>query len=60
MLIRLDEVTRRTGLRSTSIYEAMKAGTFPKSVKITPKAVAWVDTEIDAWVSARIAEREAA
>jgi prophage regulatory protein len=60
MLIRLDEVTRRTGLRSTSIYDGMKAGTFPKSVKITPKAVAWVDTEVDEWIVTKISERSAA
>jgi prophage regulatory protein len=36
----------------------MKAGTFPKPVKIGERAVAWPESEINAWLEQRIAERE--
>lgn len=56
-LIRLNEVMRRVGLSKVGIYEAMAAGTFPQQVRISERRVAWVEGEIDAWVKARISER---
>jgi len=56
-LIRLKEVMSRTGLGRTSIYNFMNAGTFPKSVQLGERAVAWVDEEIDAWVNDKIQQR---
>ena len=59
-LIRLPDTLAKTGLTRTRLYAAIDAGTFPKPVKITVRAVAWPAEEIDAWISARMAEREAA
>ena len=56
-LIRLPEVIKKTGKCRSSIYIEMAAGTFPRSVSIGNKSVAWVDDEITAWIDARIAER---
>lgn len=56
-LIRLSAVKEITGRSRSSIYADP---TFPKSVKIGDRAVAWVEEEIRAWVEARIQEREAA
>lgn len=55
--IRLDEVKQRTGLSRTSIYTDP---TFPESVKIGPRAVAWVEAEIERWCEDKMAERLAA
>lgn len=57
---RIDAVQDRYGLSRSTIYEEMAAGRFPKPVKIGPRAVAWVDAELEAWAAKRIAEREAA
>jgi prophage regulatory protein len=59
-LIRLPTVELKTGLRHSAIYERMAAGTFPRSVPIGTKAVAWVESEIDEWIQDRIAERDEA
>lgn len=61
-LIRLPETLAKTGLSRTRLYEAVSAGTFPKPVKLGPdaRAIGFVETEIDAWIAARIAQREAA
>ncbi|WP_083337503.1 AlpA family phage regulatory protein [Dyella sp. AtDHG13] len=54
------EVERRTGLSRSSIYARMKAGTFPLPVHDDDThSVWWVASEIDAWVMARIAARNA-
>jgi prophage regulatory protein len=54
-LLRLDAVKEITGLSRSTIYADPS---FPKSVKIGERAVAWVEDEIREWVEARIAERE--
>lgn len=46
-LIRLPEVMARTGKSKSAIYQGTKDGTFPKQVKLGPRAVAWIETEID-------------
>jgi len=55
-LVRLNAVKAITGRSRSSIYADAK---FPRPVKIGPRAVAWVEHEIRAWVDARIREREA-
>jgi len=61
-LIRLPETLAKTGLSRTRLYEAIAAGTFPKPCKLGPeaRAIGFVETEIDSWIEARIAERETA
>ncbi|MEX0447647.1 helix-turn-helix transcriptional regulator [Xenorhabdus sp. SGI246] len=55
-LIRLPEVQRRTGYSKAWIYRLIKEDKFPKQVKIGPRSVAFVESEIDSWVDQRIAE----
>lgn len=56
-LLRLPEVLSRTGLSRSTLYAD---ATFPRSIKIGPRAVAWDEREIDDWIEARIEAREAA
>ena len=63
-IIRLPRVKSRTGLSRAGIYAGMTkdAGdpdAFPKSVPIGPRAVGWIEDEIDAWVARRIERRDA-
>jgi len=53
-LIRLPEVISRTGLRRSSIYAAIQAGTFPSQIPLGQRAVGWDLESIDAWIDARI------
>ena len=58
-LMRLPEVMAKTGLGRSAIYERIAEGTFPKPVALGGRAVAWVSDEIEAWIMARIEERDA-
>lgn len=58
-LIRPNEVLRRIGLRRTSLYRLIRAGDFPKPIKLTEQATAWPESEVDAWIDARIARSRA-
>lgn len=55
-IIRRKQVERKTGLSRSSIYSYMEAGTFPKPVNLGPRAVGWVEAEIDQWIDDRIKE----
>lgn len=55
-LIRLPEVIRRTGFGKTWIYELIKAGHFPAQVKTGVRAVAFIESEIDAWIDNAISQ----
>lgn len=58
-LLRLPAVEARTGLRRSSIYERIQRGAFPKPVKLGPRCSAWCEDELNDWIEARRAERDA-
>jgi prophage regulatory protein len=55
--IRLPEVCSRVGLRPSSLYRLIQLGRFPKQVKLSERSSAWIESEIEAFMDARIAER---
>lgn len=58
-LLKLPEVCRRRGQRTTSIYAAIKSGLLTQPVKLTSRSSAWPEHEIDAITAAIIAGRSA-
>lgn len=56
-LIRLEDVLKLSGLGRSSMYAYIRAGTFPKPVKLGLRASAWVKSEVLAWVQLRIEQR---
>ena len=57
-LIRRPEVLERVGLSSSTLYEMTAAGEFPAPIPIGRQAVAWLDSEVDAWINERIDLRD--
>ena len=41
------------------VRREIRAGRFPAPVKLGPRTYAWPETEIDDWLTARAADREA-
>jgi prophage regulatory protein len=56
--LRRAEVESLTGLSRSTIYDKIAAGEFPRPVRLTGGAVAWVESEIAAWQAERIALRD--
>jgi prophage regulatory protein len=56
-LIRLGTVLSLTGLSRSSVYAYVAAGTFPASVNIGARSVAWVESDVNDWIAARIMEQ---
>jgi prophage regulatory protein len=59
-ILRLAQVIDMTGLGKTKIYELQAQGRFPMSVRITGHTVGWVEHEVQAWLTGRLAERNTA
>lgn len=53
-LIRLSEVLRRTGYSKAWVYRLMADQRFPASIKIGPRAIAFIESEVDEWINERI------
>ena len=54
-LLRAPEVQARIGLSDTTIWRLTRAGRFPRAIRISPGAVAWRESDIEAWIASRIA-----
>ena len=46
-----------TGLSRSTIYLRISRGTFPAPVSLGGRAVGWIEAEVNAWLTARIAQR---
>lgn len=53
-ILRRKQVESRVGLSRSTIYDRIKAGTFPAPISLGEKAVGWIESEIDAWLTAQI------
>jgi prophage regulatory protein len=58
--LRRSEVERATGLKHTRLYELIKLGRFPRPVRISEGAVAWIASEIASWQANCVRDREQA
>ena len=54
-LLRLPIVEERTGLKKSTLYAQVKAGNLSAPVRLSARAVAWREEDIDRWISERIA-----
>ena len=52
--LRLPEVKAVTGLSKTSIYELVRDKSFPAPVRLGPRTVAWVRSEVRLWALERV------
>jgi prophage regulatory protein len=61
-LLSFPELKTEKGIRFSKqwIWRLVKAGQFPAPVKIGASTNGFVESEIDAWIAARIHERDAA
>lgn len=47
--IPIREVIRMTSLSKPVVYRLIRGGSFPRQVPLSPRRVAWVRSEIEAW-----------
>ncbi|MFA9489421.1 MULTISPECIES: AlpA family transcriptional regulator [unclassified Mannheimia] len=52
-LIKLRQVMAKTTLSKSTIYRLIKSSDFPQPKKLSVRAVAWLEEEIDEWITER-------
>ncbi len=60
LIYREKQLTAVTGLSRFARETEMKAGRFPRPVPLSARARGWLVSEIEQWIEARKAERDAA
>lgn len=53
LLVRLPMVMRLTGLGRSTIYRMVAAQKFPSPVRLSARAVAWRQSDLNAWSESR-------
>ena len=53
LLVRLRQLTAMVGLSRSTIYRLVKAGNFPKPIRIGISSLAWRMDEIHKWIDSR-------
>jgi prophage regulatory protein len=48
------EVEQLTGLPTSTLYDEMRQGRFPKPIKLGARTVAWLESDIAKWQKATI------
>ena len=49
-LVTRAEVERRVGLGRSALYRAMREGRFPEPLRVGPKSVRWLLSEVEKWI----------
>ena len=55
--LRLPEVIHQCGLSRSTLYDLIARNAFPAQVSLGGKNVAWLQSEVTAWMGERIAQR---
>lgn len=54
-ILRIKAVKELTGLGRSSIYDKIKRREFPPPIPLGPRAVGWLFSDLDAWLTAQAA-----
>jgi len=59
-LLRPRALAEILGITVTTIWRMRQRGDLPEPIRISPGAVGWREADIEAWITARAAERRSA
>ena len=57
-ILRLPAVLSRVGKCRSGLYAEIEAGRFPKPIKLSDRAVGWLESEVAQWLLDRVAARD--
>jgi prophage regulatory protein len=58
-IIRLPATSQKTGLSRSTIYALIARGEFPKQIKLSPRSIGFLESEVDQWLADRASARTA-
>ncbi|MGL5907547.1 MAG: helix-turn-helix transcriptional regulator [Shewanella sp.] len=57
-IIRMSELSQKTGCARSTIYAFISRGEFPRSIPLGSRAVGWKESDIDEWIEKRQSLRD--
>ncbi|MCO1361319.1 helix-turn-helix transcriptional regulator [Burkholderia multivorans] len=54
-ILRIEDTCIKVGMPRSTLYRAVARGEFPQPIKLGVKASGWLESEVDAWIDARVA-----
>ena len=57
-ILRCKDVSKKTGLPRTTIYDMIKERLFPAPIQLGPRTTGWVEDEIEDWLLEKVKERD--
>ena len=55
-VLRIFEVSDRTGLPRSSIYAKIQTGDFPRPIKLGARSVGWLEADINSWLDEKVSQ----
>ena len=55
-ILRIPEVSKKTGLSPSSIYKQIRLGQFPKGIKLTARAIGWSSEVVQLWIEDKVSD----
>ena len=55
--IKLPQVISITGLSRSAVYQAISEGRFPKQINLGARSIAFLESEVQEWMEACVANR---
>ncbi len=56
--LRKKTTAQRVGYHPSHVMRLVRAGEFPQPVRLGPNSIAFVEDEVEAWMRARVEERD--
>jgi prophage regulatory protein len=56
--LRIGDVCLRVGMSRAWVYDQVMTGSFPRPIKLGSRASAWLESEVEAFLAARAAQRD--
>ncbi len=53
-LISMKTVRERTSLSPSQVHRLVRANRFPRPIRITERRMAWIEGDVDRWISEKI------
>jgi len=54
--LRIKQITERYRISKSNIWSLVKAGKFPKPIKLSENCSGWIEEEAEAWAQSRISD----
>jgi prophage regulatory protein len=52
-ILRMPQVIEMTGVSRAHVYALISRDEFPRPIRIGKRAVGWIETDVEAWITAR-------